>query len=73
MSKEEVKRIDEVLENATIEWATLNVYLLEKGYTICDSENLQSLKDAHYEEVGDDGCENEFELYCPVAMNFNRY
>jgi hypothetical protein len=37
MSNKEVKRIDEVLENEKIEWATLNVYLMKKGYTVCNS------------------------------------
>jgi hypothetical protein len=62
MSNKEVKRIDEVLENAKIEWTTLNVYLMKKGYTVCNSESLQKLKDAHYEEVGSDGWRNEFNL-----------
>ena len=62
MTKREMKRIEEVLKDGNIPRETLHIYLLEKGYTVCDTENLQSLKDAHYEEVGDEGWESEFDL-----------
>ena len=35
---------------------------MKKGYTVCNSEKLQELKDAHYEEVGSDGWRNEFDF-----------
>lgn len=62
MNQERVDQITKVLEDAGVEWATLNVYLLRKtGCLLIPEEKWQAVTGALMNEVGTEGWKDEWE------------